>query len=277
MGNDTQLPGHDLIVIGASSGGIEALIAVIQALPARLPATLCVVVHTSPDAPGLLSTVLGRKSLLPVSQALDGKQLQTGHIYVARPDHHLLIESGYLRVTSGPRESRHRPAVDPLFRSAALSHGPRAIGVVLSGALDDGTAGLTAIKNQGGIAIVQDPGDALFPGMPASALRCVPIDYALPAAAIGPLLARLVRTPATQPRRTPSSTLFEDRYAQGERTPMDDLAEIGKPTALTCPECHGPLWEVNDRSVLRFRCRTGHAFTAESVMIGQSVAFEDAL
>ena len=278
MGKREPSPGHDLIVIGASSGGIEALIALLGWLPADLAAALCIVVHTSPEAPGLLPAVLGRRTPLPVSQAIDGERLQAGHIYVARPDHHLLVESGRIRVTRGPRENRHRPAVDPLFRSAALTYGPRTIGVVLSGALDDGTAGLAAIKNQGGIAIVQDPEEALFPGMPASAQRHVPVDYALPAAAIGPLLARLAREPASQPERAPAEALIiEERYAREEGAAMDDLTEIGMPTALTCPECHGPLWEVGDRSILRFRCRTGHAFTAESVMAGQSVALEDAL
>lgn len=278
MGKDESQLGHDLIVIGASSGGIEALITLLRSLPDTVQAALCVVIHTSPEAPGLLPAVLGRRTALPVTQALDGEALREGHIYVARPDHHLLVDAGRLRVTRGPRENRHRPAIDPLFRSAALHYGPRVIGVILSGALDDGTAGLAAIKDQGGIAIVQDPEEALFPGMPASAQRHVPIDYALPAAMIGPLLARLAREPVAQPRRASSNTLVvEDRYARGEGAAMDDLNNIGKSTALTCPECHGPLWEVEDRAILRFRCRTGHAYTAESVMVGQSIALEDAL
>jgi two-component system chemotaxis response regulator CheB len=271
--------GHDLIAIGASSGGIEALLTIIPRLPANLPAALCIVVHSSPQGPGLLPRILARHTSLPVAHATDGQPIARGQIYIAPPDHHLLVDPGGLRVVRGPRENRHRPAVDPLFRSAALAYGPRAVGIVLSGALNDGTAGLLAIKRRGGVAIIQDPAEALFPGMPASARRNVAVDYCLRLADIAPVLARLAREPAAEDGAypVPAEMHLENRYARGDDVTPERDGPIGTPTTLTCPECHGPLWEIKDGGLLRFRCRTGHAFTAETMMAEQSEALEEAL
>jgi two-component system chemotaxis response regulator CheB len=270
--------GHDLIVIGASSGGVEALLALVPRLPPDLQAAICIVLHISPEAPGMLPVILGRRTAMPVAHATDGEPIRRGHIYTAPPDHHLLVEPGRLRVVRGPRENRHRPAVDPLFRSAANAYGPRCIGVILSGVLDDGTAGLLAIKRLGGLAVIQDPAEALFPGMVASAQRHVAVDHCLPAAEIAPLLARLAHEPAAEGvSPVPRDIEIEDRLARVERAGPVEGESLGQPTTLTCPECHGPLWEIRDSGLLRFRCRTGHAFTAESMLAGQSEALEDAL
>jgi two-component system chemotaxis response regulator CheB len=272
-------PQHDLVVIGASSGGVEALLTIIPHLPHDIPAAICIVVHSSPQGPGLLPEILARRAALPVAHAKDGEPLQRGQVYVAPPDHHLLVERGRLRVARGPRENRHRPAVDPLFRSAALAYGPRAVGVILTGALNDGTAGLLAIKRRGGVAVVQDPAEALFSGMPGSARRNVAVDYCLPLADIAPLLARLASEPAAEEGAypVPAEMDLEHRYARGDDVTPERDGAIGTSTTLTCPECHGPLWEIKDDGLIRFRCRTGHAFTAESMLAEQAEALEDAL
>jgi two-component system chemotaxis response regulator CheB len=194
---------HDrLVVIGTSAGGIEALRAIAAALPADFPAAIAIVMHLSPQSPGILDDILNRAGPLRADVARGGERLQPGHIYVAPADAHLLVEPGRLRLTRGPKENRFRPAIDPLFRTAAQVYGPAAVGVILTGNLDDGTAGLWAIKKLGGTTVVQDPADAMFPAMPESAVRHVEIDHVVPLAAIAPLLVRLTtsRSPA---KRTP--------------------------------------------------------------------------
>lgn len=276
--NGTAAHGHDLIVIGASSGGVEALLALLPALPADLPASVCVVVHTAPEGPGRLPQILARHAALPVLHATDGLALERGKIYIAPPDRHLLVEDGVLRVARGPRENRHRPAVDPLFRSAAIAYGPRVVGVVLSGALSDGTAGLRAIKRLGGIAVVQDPDEALFPSMPTHALRHVAVDHRLALAQIAPLLTRLAIEPTMRGEYTvPPELELEHQYARAERVTPERNGALGVPTALTCPECHGPLWEIKDGDLIRYRCRTGHAFSGDSMLEAQAEALEEAL
>jgi two-component system chemotaxis response regulator CheB len=194
------VPGHDIIVIGASAGGVEALQKIASALPARLEAAIFVVLHVGAEATSALPAILRRAGPLPANHAINNEPIGYGRIYIAPPDFHLVLRDGAVRVIHGPRENRCRPAVDPLFRSAAITYGRRVIGVVLSGALDDGTAGLLAIKVQGGIAVVQDPDDALVPGMPRNALEYVKVDHCLPVSEIGPLLARLAPvTPASRP------------------------------------------------------------------------------
>jgi two-component system chemotaxis response regulator CheB len=185
------LPHRDIIVIGASAGGIKALKELAAALPEDLPAAVFVVLHLAPTKPSILPQILSRAGPLPALHPSNDQPVETGYIYVAPPDHHLLLRDGRIRVFRGPKENAHRPAVDPLFRSAAAAYGPRVIGVVLTGALEDGTAGLSAVKSGGGVAVVQDPFDALQPSMPQSALRSVRVDYCVGLAEIGPLLIRL--------------------------------------------------------------------------------------
>ncbi len=211
--------------------------------------------------------------------ASDGQAIERGRIYVAVPDYHLLVEGKRIRLVRGPKENRSRPAIDPLFRTLARAYGPRVVGVVLSGALDDGTAGLRAIKRLGGIAVVQDPQDALVPSMPASALEYVAVDHCVSTAGIAPLLARLAREPAA--REGGAAVLrdmdYEARIAALDQATLEGHERPGTLTGYTCPECKGPLWEVRDGQLLRFRCRSGHAFTAEYMLAEQAVAVEDAL
>ena len=184
-----------IVVIGGSAGAVEVLLRVVEALPTNFPAPICVVVHTRSDGPGGVRQLLGARGTMTANEVRNGERLEAGHIYVAPPDHHLLVELITVRLTRGPKENRFRPAIDPLFRSAAQAYGAATVGVVLSGNLDDGTAGLWAIKNVGGVAVVQDPADALFPSMPRSATAHVAVDHVVPAAQLAQLLARIVSEP----------------------------------------------------------------------------------
>jgi len=264
-----------LVVIGASAGGIETLRELVKLLPADFPTAIAVVLHTSPQSPGVLAEILERSGSLPVETARDMQRLQPGTIYVAPPDFHLLVEPGRLRLTKGPRENRFRPAIDPLFRSAAQVFGPAVIGVILTGNLDDGTAGLSTIKQLGGTAIVQDPQDAMFPSMPLSATRHVQVDHVVPLADIAPLLMRLtsaqpVATPAHQ---IPDMVDIEVKIAKEEDPVKAGVFRLGPPSPLACPECHGVLRELKEALTVRFRCHTGHAYSAESLLaeINESV------
>jgi two-component system, chemotaxis family, protein-glutamate methylesterase/glutaminase len=257
-----------LVVIGASAGGLEALRSLLAGLPATFPAALCIVTHTSPESPGLLPQILDRVSRLPVAQASNGQRLESGHVYVAVPDRHLLVEPGRLRVAKGPREHGFRPAIDPLFRSAAQVFGPAAIGVVLTGNLDDGTAGLWTIKKLGGTAIVQHPDDALFPSMPRHASMAVNVDYSVPLSRLPSLLVELTSDAQTEPvqRPVPRHIEIEVNIAK-EQNPRDaGLEEIGTPSPYACPDCHGVLLEIEEEGRVRFRCHTGHAYSLESLL-----------
>jgi two-component system chemotaxis response regulator CheB len=268
---------RDIIVMGASAGGLDAVRLILGGLPKDLPASVFVVMHISADGPGLLAQVLTRHSRLPVSEANDREPMRPARVYVSRPDHHLILERDRVRVMRGPKQNRHRPAIDPLFRSAAVVYGPRVVGVVLTGNLDDGTAGLRAVKDRGGFAIVQDPLDAEFPAMPQSALNHVEVDLNLPAARIAEALVRAVQEPLDVAPPTPRPDLeIEVRSDSGEGR-MEDMEAIGAPSVFTCPECSGTLWEVGDDDLPRFRCRVGHAYTSESLVAEQDDALEDAL
>jgi two-component system chemotaxis response regulator CheB len=273
------VPGHEIIVIGASAGGVETLVQLIHALPANLPASVFIVLHIPAHSTSMLPQILSRAGVLPVVQPVDYQKIEARHVYVAPPDHHLLIEQGHMRVVRGPRENRHRPAIDPLFRSAAVAYASQVIGVVLTGALDDGTNGLRAIKQRGGIAVVQDPEEALFPDMPKSALAHVAVDYCMTIAHMGPLLGDLVRVPAAQEQIPPVAEDMEQevRVAAMETNPLNQHEQVGEPSPYSCPECGGVLWETHDGALMRFRCRTGHAFSVESVLAEQSEQIEQAL
>ena len=276
------MPSKHIIVIGASAGGLETLRELVSALPGDFPAPICIVLHTSPQSPGVLGAILARAGQLPASNGRDRERLKGGHIYIAPPDCHLLVEPGIIRVVKGPRENRFRPAIDPLFRSAAQVYGPRAIGVVLSGNLDDGTAGLWAIKQLGGTAIVQDPADALFPSMPRSALNNVRVDHSVRLAELSPLLVRLTAEPVEEPSPGDVSEVLpslevEVKIAK-EHNPIDaGLHEIAEPSAFACPECHGVLLQLKEGGRIRFRCHTGHAYSTESLLAAIGEGIEEAL
>src|SRR5215813_4889640 len=275
------LASPDIVVIGASAGGIEALSCVFKGLPGKFPAAIFVVLHIAPHSPGYLPDILARAGPLPAEHARDRKPFRHGRVYVARPDHHLMLEpDGHMRATRGAKENHARPAVDPLFRSAALAFGPRVIGVVLSGGLDDGTAGLRGIKMCGGTAVVQDPADAVVSSMPATALRHVSIDYCRPADQIGPLLAGLVTRPVPQ-HIVPEADMRKqlelevDIAKGGDRSA--EVTRIGQPSMFTCPECHGTLMRMRGERPSRFRCHTGHAFTADSLLAELTEATEESI
>ena len=261
------MPPRHVVVIGASAGGIEALRELIAGLPADFPAAIAVVLHTSPQSPGILHDILTRSGHLEAVSPQDRDRLRAARIYVAPPDFHLLIEPGRVRVAKGPKENRFRPALDPLFRSAAQVYGPNAIGVVLTGSLDDGTAGLWTIKQLGGVAIVQDPDDALFPGMPQNAIDFVNVDYIVPLSEIPPLLVRLT---AEDPRAAvfdvPEPVEVEVKIAKQEDPVQAGIRKIAEPSPFVCPDCHCVLLLVKEGGRIRFRCQTGHAYSTESLL-----------
>ena len=262
---------RDVIVIGASAGGVEALVRLVRRLPPDLDAVVYVVLHVASSGTSVLSSILDRAGPLPAYAAVDGEPVESGRIVVAPPNRHLLVGRTGVRLGQGPRENGHRPAIDPLFRTAAKAFGPRVIGVILSGALDDGTLGLSAIKEAGGLAVVQDPDDALAPSMPQSALRAVDVDFVVPADGIPGLLAQLVT-------ETVADVLPEPR----DQPDIADTIVVADPNVapqtggLTCPECGGPLTPGEPDGVLRFRCRVDHVFSEESLLDAQSRGVETA-
>jgi two-component system, chemotaxis family, protein-glutamate methylesterase/glutaminase len=272
----------DIIVIGASAGGVDALGKLIHGLPGDLPASLLVVLHTRPDGPGTLGNVLQRAGRLRSANATNGEPVRPGHIYVAPPDHHLLLEGTtdvrIIRLTRGPKENRFRPAIDTLFRSAALSAGPRVVGVVLTGMLDDGTAGLWAIKDQGGTTVVQDPEEALMPSMPRSALEHVEVDHCVSLMKMPRLLSRLAGKPADQPETKAAEQMRIEVEIAKARNPLEAGSQkLGEPTRYTCPECHGVLSQIKEGKNIRFRCHTGHAYSLDSLLAESSERTEDGL
>ena len=276
---EDRISEHRIIVIGASAGGVEAISQLICELPADLPAAVCVVLHFPASGTSVLPSILERIGSLSAAHAVDGEPIQPGRIYVAPPDRHLIVRQERVELSIGPKENNHRPAVDVLFRSAARSHGPRVIGVVLSGTLDDGTVGLAAIRKQGGVAVVQDPEDALYPGMPRSALENVGGDHVLPVAGIGALLGRLASQPAPEaPVGATPPEWDEENFMDDARLDGVHAEErAGKPAGFSCPECKGVLWELKEGELLRFRCRVGHAYSAETLIDAQKEGLEAAL
>ncbi len=268
---------RDITVIGASAGGISALRELIAALPADYAAAVFVVVHLAPEAPSILHNVLDRKSALPVAVAADGARIRKSTVTVARPDQHLVLKRDRMVVAHGARENRHRPSIDVLFRSAALTFGPRVTGVVLSGMLDDGAAGLWAIKHRGGVAVVQDPDDADFPDMPRNAMEVTAIDYKLPVRAMAEVLVRIAAEVVEDAKEIASPSMAREvSMAVNNDMTMDKMDAIGKRVPLTCPECGGSLWEMQDGGP-RYRCHTGHAYSLHSLAAEQTIQVEAAL
>lgn len=268
-----------IVVVGASAGGIDALTRVFASVPAEIPAAILVVVHMARTAPSVLTGILGRVAKLPVETARDGAPLKAGHAYVAPPDQHLLVHDGAIRLSHGPRENRHRPAVDPLFRAAARAYGRSVIGVVLSGNLDDGAAGLHAIHRAGGTTIVQSPEDAIFRGMPSSAIEGGPVDHVVPASEIGALLDRLARAdaPARHHGRAQPIPEVDEIAREGNGSGARTTRRDGPPSEFVCPDCGGTLFELEEGGFERFRCRVGHAYSLESLNAAQSEKVEEAL
>ena len=268
---------RDIIVIGGSSGATGPLKEILGRLPADLAAAVFVVLHIPTHGIDVLSTVASASTRLPVVQANSGMVIKNGNIYLAAPDHHLLLFESHMMLGRGPRENMVRPAIDPLFRSAALQYGPRVIGVVLSGLLSDGAAGLTAIKQCGGVALVQDPADAIADEMPLHALEATTVDLCVPGARIGDVLSDLVREEPGTRLPVPPEIRLEVEIAAGEHIGSRSLATIADPAPLTCPNCGGVLSELKMERPLRFRCQVGHAYTADALTKKQEDRVDEAL
>ncbi len=266
----------NIIVIGASAGGYDALIKLVSGLDEGIDAAIFIVWHMSPEIKGFLPKSIGKATTLYTANATDRESIIMGRIYVAPTDRHLIIEHGRVRVTKGPKENRFRPAVDPLFRSAAYAYGPRVIGIVLSGALDDGTAGLWAIKQQGGTAIVQDPRDAEVKSMPENALKQVEVDYCVPVSEMPDLIYKLTQEPVINnhsDQMVVPNIQHEVQIAIEDEGTYTEPNPLGQLTNLTCPECSGVLSAIVENDRVRYRCHTGHAFSADSLLysIGDSI------
>ena len=256
-------PMKDIIAIGGSAGSGAVLKRLIGDLPADLPASVFISTHIPPNSPSFLSEILSSRTTIPVSQAIDGQPVERGHVYVAAPDRHLLLVDSTIRLGEGPRENMVRPAIDPMFRSAALAYGSRVVGVVLTGMLNDGASGLHAIKSCGGTAIVQNPMDAEAEQMPLAALEAVDVDHVVPAGDIAQLLVGLSGSDAGPSSRPSEELRLDVQIAAGARLGSDNLRRLATPSALSCPDCHGVLSEVRDSRPLRYRCQIGHGYTAE--------------
>lgn len=270
--------GRDIVVIGGSAGALQPAIQIVRGLPSTLPTALFLALHTSPETPGTLPQLLVDGSAMSAAYAVDGEPVRYGHVFVAPPDHHLLLEDGRVRITRGPRENGFRPAVDPLFRTAAKHYGPRVVGIILSGGLDDGANGLGAVKRRGGIAIVQHLDEAFVASMPLAAIRNVEVDHVVPAAEMAAILMRLAREGSREKRIAMSSTSKHepDRAERGTKG-LEEGTLAGPPSGFTCPECGGALWEQNDGQLLRFACHVGHSYSPETLLNGKATMLEPVL
>ena len=278
----SQSNGHPIIVIGGSAGAVEVMLEVSRGLPKNLNAAVLVALHTRPIADGQLAGLIERAGPLPASYPTDYELIEPGRIYVAPPDHHLIVKPGQLRVTRGPKENGFRPAIDPLFRTAARTYRERVIGVILSGGLDDGTHGLGLVKRFGGTAVVQDPKEAMVPDMLLSACRNVDVDFVVPRSEISTLLVRLVTHPPEAHRTSKGTTMDADDNLEPDvaEEGIDALSNglyPGPPTPFRCPECGGALWELSEKPPFRFRCHVGHSFAGEGLAAGQQYDVEAAM
>ena len=271
------MAGRDIVVIGGSAGSIEAVAELVKGLPQDFPGSVFVVVHFPGSVTSTLPRILSRAGPLPARHAVSGEEIEPGRIYVAPPDCHLYLSDGQTRLTRGPKENGHRPAIDPLFRTAAHSYGPRVVGVVLSGNLNDGTAGLLAVKQHRGIAIAQSLESALYQGMPRSAIEHVEMDHVLAPSEIPLLLTELALEPVQRPEVVLMPDISPDDQQADDFAIADRHTQPGVPSTMTCPECHGTLWEVKDNELVRFRCRVGHAYSDEALLVHQSEQLEAAL
>jgi two-component system, chemotaxis family, protein-glutamate methylesterase/glutaminase len=272
------MPKRDIVVIGSSAGGVEALRRFCRGLSEDFPASVFIAQHLSPSARSALPQILDKAGPLPAATPEEGETVRPGRIYVAAPDRHMLLKDGRILMRRGPLENRTRPAADALFRSAAVAYGSRVIGVVLTGLLDDGTEGLIAIKKAGGLSVIQDPDDAEWPSMPRMAMERDHVDHCLPLAGIPALLGRLVCETAGPSHPLPADILAEAAISEREFAVMDSRSTTpGSPSPLSCPDCGGVLNQIENKASLRFRCQVGHAFTPDGLAAAQNDELERAL
>lgn len=267
-----------LIVIGASAGGMAALKKLVAQLPADFPAPVFIVNHMSAENTGeALVKVLNEAGGLTCVHAHNDQTIQTGHIYLAPSDQHMLVVKDKILITKGARENRSRPAIDPLFRSAAVAYGNRVIGIILTGYLDDGTSGMMAIKRCGGVCIAQDPEDAAYPDMPLSVIANVGADYCLPIAQMGTLLSDLVSRELPDNKPVPKDIEIEAKIAERVLSDLPSVEALGEQVPYNCPDCGGVLWQMAEGELLRYRCHTGHAFTSSTLLAQQTVKIEETM
>ena len=272
------MAGHDIFVVGASAGGIDSLSNLVHELDPHLPATVLITLHIHEEAPNILPQILSKHGPLPAKQAENGEKLRPGQIYISPPGVHMILADGQIQLSNGPRINGMRPAIDPLFRSAAQFYGPRAVGVILSGTLNDGTAGSYRIKRHGGIVVAQDPSDALFPSMPLSVIENVPVDLVLPAAEIGKAINRLANEPI--PQGDPGMSDQDLELSHEIENDFKEFEEHGNSSThsiLTCPACGGVLWELRDGQIVRYQCHVGHIYSPETLFEEQADKLEGAL
>jgi two-component system chemotaxis response regulator CheB len=271
----------DIIVVGASAGGITALKALVKSLPVDFTGSMFIVLHIPPYSETRLAGILSDAGPLKAVQPKDGEDIKPGMLYVAANDHHLLLEKGKVIVKKGPKENRFRPSIDALFRSAAYVYGPRVVGIVLSGVLNDGTSGLWSIKRMGGTTIIQSPDDAEHPQMPQNVLEYVEVDHTVDADDMGPLLETLINEKPLKKIKLSAKEMkllkMEVLIATRDNAFEMGIIQIGELTPFTCPECHGSLVRLVEGNIIRFRCHTGHAFTASALLADVTKSIEDML
>lgn len=274
----TQMTNPMPVVIGASAGGMAALKELVAQFPADFPAPVFIVNHMGPQTTGeALIKALNESGSLTCVHAYDQQTFENGHIYVAPSDQHMLITKGKILITKGARENRSRPAIDPLFRSAAVAYGNRVTGIILTGYLDDGTSGMMAIKRCGGVCIAQDPEDASYPDMPQSVISNVGVDYCLPIAGMGALLSDLVTRELPESLPVPQDIVIEAKIAERVLSDLPSVEALGDQVPYNCPDCGGVLWKMVEGDMLRYRCHTGHAFTSSTLLTQQTVKIEETL
>lgn len=268
-----------IVVLGASAGGLKAITALIRQLPADFGAPILIVQHISADAIGnVLRDTLNNLGTLKCLHAAHGMGVKAGHIYLAPPNYHLMIDkSGKLLVTKGAQENRSRPAIDPLFRSAAAAFGNRATGIILTGYLDDGTSGLIAIQRCGGTCIVQDPADADYPDMPVNALNQISADYCLPIAQMGSVLTGLLQRKLAKNKAIPKDIIREVGIVERIQSDLASVNSLGEQVPFNCPGCGGVLWKMDHGDSVRYRCHTGHAYTASVLLSEQNRKIEETM
>ena len=259
---------RDILAIGTSAGGVDALRFLASEFPRDFPASILVVIHLSAQFESSLDAILTQAGPLPARFAADRMKLERGQIYIAPPNSHMLADGEQIRLGEGPRENNARPAIDPMFRSVALCCGPRAVGAVLTGTLGDGASGLHTLHEYGGLTVVQDPGDAAYAGMPEAALTKFKPDHVAGLAGMPSLFQRLVREPQGTPAEPSPELVYEVGVARGRDGSMTRMDEIGRRSLLACPDCHGVMWEIQEGNLERYRCHVGHAYTAELMSLG---------
>jgi two-component system chemotaxis response regulator CheB len=269
---------RNLIVIGASAGGLAAVRRLIAQLDISVNAAVLVVFHVSKKSSGSnISDLLQKQTTLICSCPPDGTVIEKGHLYVATPNCHMMVRDGQISINQGARENKYRPSIDVLFRSAAVHYGTRVIGVILTGMLDDGTSGMSAIKRCGGITVVQEPADAEYGDMPQSVINYVPVDYRLAIADMGLIMKGIMNEPLPPTIAIPKELAIEATLTENMMTSINQLKEIADHSDFTCPECGGGLWAVRNDPVHRYRCHTGHVFTENSLCNDQGVVLEESV